>query len=148
MTPRRFDPARDSLEMLAALHRTSFPDAWDAPALAALLAAPGTFVFHLADGFVMARSAGGEAEILTLAVAPPARGRGIGRALMQAAAAHAARSGADALFLEVGTDNPAALALYGTLGFVRVGMRKAYYGAGDALVLKAALPLSPREKFP
>jgi ribosomal protein S18 acetylase RimI-like enzyme len=48
------------------------------------------------------------------------------------------------MFLEVGTDNPAALALYTSLGFQRVGARKGYYAshsqsAGDALVLKAAL---------
>jgi ribosomal-protein-alanine N-acetyltransferase len=55
--------------------------------------------------------------------------------------------GAEGLFLEVGTENPAALALYARLGFARVGARKSYYdsrsqaGSGDALVLKAALPL-------
>ena len=67
----------------------------------------------------------------------------------QAAAAHAATLGAEALFLEAGTENPAALALYARLGFARVGARKGYYdnpsqaqaGHGDALVLKAALPL-------
>jgi ribosomal-protein-alanine N-acetyltransferase len=148
MTVRRFDPAQDDLEALALLHAASFTQAWDGPALAALLATPGTFAFHHADGFVLARSAGGEAEILTLAVAPLARGKGIGRTLMRMAAAEAARLGAAAMFLEVGTDNAAALALYGALGFRRVGQRKAYYGTGDAWVLKAALPLSPARKFP
>jgi ribosomal-protein-alanine N-acetyltransferase len=148
MTVRRFDPAQDDLEALALLHAARFTDAWDGPALAALLATPGTFAFHDADGFVLARSAGGEAEILTLAVAPSARGKGIGRTLMRMAAEEAARLGAGAMFLEVGTDNGAALALYGTLGFQRVGRRNAYYGAGNAWVLKAALPLSPEGKFP
>ena len=52
--------------------------------------------------------------------------------------------GADAMFLEVGSDNPAALALYARLGFVHVGMRKGYYRARnssvDALVLRLSLP--------
>ena len=48
--------------------------------------------------------------------------------------------GAASLFLEVGADNPAALALYAGLGFTRVGMRKAYYNGGDALVLRLSLP--------
>lgn len=135
-----FDPARDDIAALAALHKTSFADAWDGPAIRALLDTPGTFAFHHADGFVLARAAGGEAEILTLAVDPSARGQGLGRRLMQAAAGRAAELGAEALFLEVGHDNPAALALYGALGFQRVGLRKAYYGSGDALVLR--LPLS------
>jgi len=89
---------------------------------------------------VLARTAAGEAEILTLAVAPHARGRGLGRALLDRAIAQAETQGAQALFLEVGADNPHALALYGALGFAKVGLRKRYYGAGDALVLRLSLP--------
>ena len=70
-----------------------------------------------------------------------ARGRGLGRALLRAAARHAQTLGAANLFLEVGVDNPAALALYAGQGFVRVGQRKAYYDGRDALILKAQLPL-------
>ena len=51
------------------------------------------------------------------------------------------------MFLEVGADNPHALALYAGLGFTKVGMRKGYYssapggsGGGDALVLRLSLP--------
>lgn len=134
-----FDPAA-STEALAALHAGSFPDAWDAAAIAALLATPGAFAFAHEDGFVLARVAGDEAEILTLAVAPPARGRGLGRALLQAVISRATQAGAASLFLEVGADNPAALALYAGLGFGRVGMRKAYYNGRDALVLRLSLP--------
>ena len=78
------------------------------------------------DGFVLARAAAGEAEILTLAVAPAARGKGLGRALLQAAIDQAQGPWARAtIFLEVGADNPHALALYAGLGFAKVGMRKA-----------------------
>ena len=137
---------------LAVLHAAAFDHAWDAGALRDLLAGPGVFAFAASSGFVLARAAGGEAEILTLAVLPSARGRGLGRALMQAAAAYAVTLGATSLFLEVGTDNPAALALYNGLGMVRVGSRKGYYDSrsqnggpprhSDALVLKALLPLT------
>jgi ribosomal-protein-alanine N-acetyltransferase len=125
---------------LAALHAQCFPDAWDAAAITALLATPGAFAFHSHDGFVLARAAGGEGEILTLAVAPAARGRGLGRALLQAAITKAQSLGAETMFLEVGADNPAALALYAGLGFAKVGDRKAYYNGRDALVLR--LPLT------
>ncbi len=47
---------------------------------------------------------------------------------------------AQTLFLEVGADNPAARALYGSLGFAKVGDRKGYYQGRDALVLR--LPLA------
>jgi ribosomal-protein-alanine N-acetyltransferase len=147
MNPALFDPAKDDTARLAALHKTSFPDPWDASAIEKLLAGPGVFAFFTLDGFVLARVAGGEAEILTLAVAPPARGQGLGRALLQAAATHAAADGAENIFLEVGADNPAALALYASLGFARVGRRRAYYDGRDAWIFKAGLPLSPKPEF-
>jgi len=129
---------------LAALHAASFPTSWDAPAITALLAGPGAFAFHHGDGFVLARVAGDEAEILTLAVMPQKRGQGLGRALLQAAIARAQELGAQSVFLEVGADNPSALALYAGLGFAKVGVRKGYYasasGGSDALVLRLPLP--------
>ncbi len=139
-----FDVAADTTA-LAALHALSFAKNWDAPAIATLLATPGAFAFHNRDGFVLARVAGEEAEILTLAVAPDKRGQGLGRALLQAAIIKAEELGAQTLFLEVGADNPAALALYAALGFAKVGMRKGYYasasGGSDALVLRLPLPV-------
>jgi [ribosomal protein S18]-alanine N-acetyltransferase len=152
MTAMLFDAAADPAP-LAALHAVCFPDGWDGAALKSLLAGPGVFAFTANHdgamaGFVLARAAGGEAEILTLAVLPSARGVGLGRLLVQAAAAQAAALGAQTMFLEAGTDNPAALALYSGLGFQRAGQRKGYYDSHsqaatgrDALVLKAALPL-------
>ena len=147
MNAALFDPAQDDLEVLAALHKNSFAAPWSAEAIAGLLATPGTFAIHLQDGFILARAAGGEAEILTLAVAPLARGRGLGRALLLAAAQHAQMLGAANLFLEVGTDNPAAFALYAGQGFVQVGLRKAYLDNKDALIMRAQLPLSKEGKF-
>jgi ribosomal-protein-alanine N-acetyltransferase len=125
--------------VLAALHAACFPQAWDAAAISALLVTPGSFAYAHDDGFVLARVAGGEAEILTLAVTPMARGKGLGRALLQAAISRARELGAQTMFLEVGTDNPAALALYAGLGFAKVGMRKGYYSGTDALVLRLSL---------
>ncbi|HKY17293.1 MAG TPA: GNAT family N-acetyltransferase [Rhizomicrobium sp.] len=125
---------------LAALHAACFDKAWDADAIRSMCASPGTFVFWEQNGFVMARVAAGEAEILTLAVDPKARGRGLGRKLLDAAIAKATELGAQAMFLEVGSDNPHALALYAGLGFTKVGMRKAYYDGRDAQLLRLSLP--------
>lgn len=145
--PQLFNSSHDDAAHLAALHATSFPDPWSKQAICDLLAGPGVFVFSTADGFVMGRAAGDEAEILTLAVKPDARGKGLGRSLIQGLALHAQTLGAASLFLEVGHDNPAALALYAGLGFERVGQRKGYYAGRDAWVLKTSLPLSLPEKF-
>ena len=129
---------------MAALHAARFAASWDAAAIVTLLAGPGAFAFHHPHGFVLARAAGGEAEILTLAVTPEKRGQGLGRALLQAAIIRAQEMGAQSVFLEVGADNPSALALYAGLGFAKVGMRKGYYlsasGGTDALVLRLPLP--------
>jgi ribosomal-protein-alanine N-acetyltransferase len=139
-----FDATSDTAP-LAALHAACFAQAWDAAAITTLLGTPGTFAFHDICGFVLARAAGGEAEILTLAVAPAARGRGLGRELLRAAIIRAQALGAQTMFLEVGADNPHALALYAGLGFAKVGTRKGYYsatsGGTDALVLRLPLPV-------
>ena len=94
------------------------------------------------DGFVLARAAGDEAEILTLAVTPAARRQGIGRALVQAAAAHAQGLGAETLFLEVATGNDRRAGALCRAGLcARRGSARPIIGAEDAHVLKAALPL-------
>jgi ribosomal-protein-alanine N-acetyltransferase len=136
---KAFDPAADTTS-LATLHAACFEDAWDAASLCTMLTEPGAFAFHHPEGFVLARVAGDEAEILTLAVAPHARGKGLGRTLLRAAIAEAHRRGGGVMFLEVGSDNPAALALYAALGFANVGLRKGYYRGRDARVLRLPLP--------
>ena len=55
-------------------------------------------------------------------VAAEVRGRGVGRALMEAAVARArAWSGVEQVHLNVAADNPPAIALYRTLGFISWG---------------------------
>ena len=128
---------------LAALHAAAFPpaEAWGPDAIALMLDLPGSYgLWAPGKGFVLARAAGGEAEILTLAVLPAARRRGLGGALMAAALAGAVRRGAAAMFLEVAAGNAAACGLYQGLGFAAVGRRRRYYPDGsDALVLRRDL---------
>jgi ribosomal-protein-alanine N-acetyltransferase len=130
-------------EALAAVHAAAFraPDAWPEAVLAAQIAQPGSFaLLDPAGGMVLARVAADEAEILTLAVAPSARRRGVAFGLIAAAKHRAAAAGAVAMFLEVASDNEAARALYAKAGFRRVGRRARYYpNGGDALVLRADL---------
>jgi [ribosomal protein S18]-alanine N-acetyltransferase len=67
-----------------------------------------------------------EAEVHTIGVAPEHQRRGAGRALLRALLAHADEHRATT-FLEVRTDNEAAIALYRNHGFEVVGLRKRYY---------------------
>lgn len=129
---------------MAAVHAAAFDPGWSAVELAASTRGNGAFALAVDDGamlgFVIARIIAGHAEILTIAVDPSARRRGIGRALVAATAGVAAHSGADTVFLEVDVGNLSAIGLYEGEGFQRVGVRKGYYTNGaDALVLRRDL---------
>ncbi|TDX25519.1 GNAT family N-acetyltransferase [Rhodovulum visakhapatnamense] len=131
---------------LADLHARCFttPRPWNASEFDDLLATPGTFLCGDARGFSMGRVAVGEAELLTIAVAPECRRTGLGRARLDAFEAEARARGAQEAFLEVAVDNAAACALYTGAGFVLAGRRPRYYGTPDgrridALVMRKAL---------
>jgi len=131
---------RDTAERLAGLHAAAFPAPWAAAALADLLTQAGVFALEQPDGFILLRTVADEAEILTLAVHPKARRRGLGARLVREGVAGAAAQGATRLFLEVADDNAAALALYARAGFSEAGRRPGYYarpdgGRQDALIL-------------
>jgi ribosomal-protein-alanine N-acetyltransferase len=133
----------------AALQAASFETPWSAQALDATLAVEGGIAFAAeiegrVEGFVFARVAASEAEILTIAVDPARRRAGLGERLAAAAIEAARAAGAEAVFLEVATDNPAAIALYEKLGFAAAGRRRAYYPRRegprvDALILRRDL---------
>lgn len=94
-------------------------------------------------GFVLAQAAADQAEILTFAVDPARQRHGTGRALLGALEAELARRGTRALYLDVGEDNNAALALYRGAGFAETTRRRDYYahpsGSRDAIVMVKAL---------
>jgi ribosomal-protein-alanine N-acetyltransferase len=121
----------DAAARLADVHAGAFDTPWDAAAFAALLDQAGVFVVEEADGFILMRAVADEAEILTLAVRPGARRRGVGGRLVAQGAAAAAARGAVQLFLEVADDNAAARALYARAGFVEAGRRPGYYTRAD-----------------
>ena len=141
------------LDLASRLHGEAFAPlgerAWTRQDMAELLASPGAAGWAVQSdesvlGIALCRVAADEAELLTIAVQSTARRRGVGRALLSAVIAHARDGGARSLFLEVGADNPAALALYGQAGFQAVGKRKAYYRRGegapaDAVVMRLSL---------
>jgi ribosomal-protein-alanine N-acetyltransferase len=76
-----------------------------------------------------------EYEIHTIGVDPAYQGQGIGRQLLLRLFEFADNG---QIFLEVRTDNAAAIALYESEGFTRVGVRKRYYrvSGADAYTMK------------
>ncbi|WP_422645699.1 GNAT family N-acetyltransferase, partial [Zavarzinia sp.] len=133
--------AEGDLPDLAALHLAAFPHApWDTETLRPLAFGAGAITLIAPGGFILLRVAADEAEIITLAVAPADRRRGLGRRLLTAGLARAVAAGAAVAFLEVAIDNLAAISLYRSAGFINAGRRRNYYtrpsGAPvDALVL-------------
>ena len=145
-----FAVGAEAAEMLARIHAVAFEEPWNADAIAVLIASPLVFALQAGAppiGFILARSVAGEAEILTLAVDPSDRRRGVGCALVEAAAATALAAGAQTLWLEVAQDNTPARSLYARAGFEQVGRRPAYYrrpgGPVDALLLRRHLNTAP-----
>lgn len=138
----------EAAERLAALHARAFDRPWSAAEIAKLLENAAVFaLIARADephGFVMAWAAAGDAEVLTVAVVPEARRRGVGASLVTAAGVTALVRGAASMHLEVAEDNLAARALYQKLGYAEAGRRHAYYagegGSVDAIVMRRALP--------
>ena len=107
------------LPEVAALERVCYGDPWPASAFASLPDNARVF----------------------FAVAPDMRGRGIGRALLDAMLRDAESRGTAQLYLEVRESNQAARQLYATRGFEEVGRRKRYYRSPteDALILRRTL---------
>jgi len=138
----------DDAALLARLHGECFDDSWDEAAFDAFLRDPSTFALIVGedDAFILVRVAAHESEILSLGTRPDVRRTGLARALVRAGAFEAQHRAAERMFLEVASDNEAALTLYQVEGFRAVGHRPGYYvnadGAiVDAVILSAALPL-------
>ncbi|MCH8181617.1 MAG: GNAT family N-acetyltransferase [Proteobacteria bacterium] len=139
---------------MSTLHAACFEPHWSEAEIGRLVAAPRTLAAvascPLNDGagmrpagMAICRSAGAEAEILTLGVIPGCRRAGVAACLVSECRLMAADAGAAHLLLEVAADNTAALALYTGRGFRQVGRWENYYGpqnkrstSKDALILR------------
>ncbi len=133
--------------LLAAIHAACFARGWNEESMAQFISGPGCLVLLASraqsgpvEGFLVARKAGDEAEILTLAVHPDCRRAGLARTLVETAIARLRAAGAARLFLEVDEANAPARALYRSFGAVEVGRRRCYYEHGaDAVIFSLAL---------
>jgi ribosomal-protein-alanine N-acetyltransferase len=134
---------------LEALERASFTHPWTAAQIEEEVAAgaPGeVLVLEAPPGaggggrlraYCAFRLVLDEMHVLNVAVAPPERRRGLARWLLRFAMSRAARGGASRALLEVRAGNREAVALYESLGFRQLGLRREYYREPieDALVL-------------
>ena len=138
---------RGDIAAVAAMEETLFgAEAWSPELLATEVTVdPVSRYYIVADddgvitgyGGLFAQS-GGQADVLTLAVAAHRWGEGIGTALLEGLLSEAARRGCTEIFLEVRVDNDRAQRLYRRRGFTDIGVRRAYYqpSGTDALVMR------------
>lgn len=146
MSPRIRPAERADLLDVLGIERASFPDPWPYAAFessldeaAFLVACAGNDETEVL-GYVVAslvpnhgRAIG---HVRDLAVRPEARGRGVGRLLLDGGLAHLRADGAAVVKLEVRESNAPARSLYRDLGFAPARRLPRYYGDGeDALVM-------------
>ena len=136
-------------EQLAGLHAAAFRRGWSAEEFERLLIEHNVVADRAMSGtrlagFVISRLAADQAEILSIAVAAPHRGRGLARKLLDVHLRKLAAYGINSVFLEVDAHNVPARRLYAGLGFREVGRRESYYvdagkEASTAVVLRRDL---------
>jgi ribosomal-protein-alanine N-acetyltransferase len=129
---------------LSQIHGASFHRGWGEAEFESMLAERNTLSHRLrlgrkTIGFAVSRMAADEAEILSIAVAPGYRGRGLSRELLLTHLGHLAGRGVRAIFLEVEENNQPARRLYERTGFTVVGRRERYYGQDGGEQLNALL---------
>ncbi|RRO12889.1 ribosomal-protein-alanine N-acetyltransferase [Saccharopolyspora rhizosphaerae] len=132
---------RSDLRRCAQLEQLLFPDddPWSLAAFASELdqghhyvgAYLGEQLIGYAGLAVNGRPPQVEAEVHTIGVDPEHQGRGVGKALLRALLQRADERRATT-FLEVRTDNGAAIAMYRAHGFEIVGLRPRYYQPSGA----------------
>ncbi len=137
------------LSGIMALEQECFSnDAWSEDVMNSELIASHTFYVVVLEDEKIIGYAGlsklpgsNQADIQTIATSPSVRGKGYGRALMNALTAKAKELSATEIFLEVRADNTTAQKLYEMFGFTRIGIRKNYYQPDnvDAFVMKTSI---------
>lgn len=145
--PHLRDARAGDVPALAKIHAASFHRGWGADEFERLLAERAAHAHVVCDGpdgallgFVLSHVVVPEAEILTVAVTPKARGKKLGGTLLAHHLGRLAALGVTVSHLEVEAGNTAAIALYRRLGYVEAGRRKGYYqgadGASDAIIMR------------
>lgn len=145
--PRPFE-GRD-VAAVASLERAVFGDPWSRRSFEELLDLDHIGGFVAVDppgrlaGYAFCSAAGGEGEILNLAVAPAHRRQGVGRLLLEACLDWLVARDAARVYLEVRRSNGAAIAMYGARGFETTGVRRGYYRKPTEDAVTMALDLVP-----
>jgi ribosomal-protein-alanine N-acetyltransferase len=87
--------------------------------------------------FAIWQVTGDECELLSIAVEPAERSKGLAKMLMEYCCNELAKRGIKKFFLEARESNVAAISLYKKLGFEKLAERKKYYADGEGAIMFA-----------
>ena len=138
-------------DAVAKLHAASFYRGWPRQDIESYLLDRDTPTLVACDakrkvaGFAMLRLLGDDVELMTIAVEPKYRGKGVGAALLSACFADLMMTPSKRMVLEVAADNPPAIRLYEKLGFKKLSERKGYYARPDGQPATALVMARPLE---
>ncbi|MBR2867824.1 MAG: ribosomal protein S18-alanine N-acetyltransferase [Clostridia bacterium] len=123
----------EHIPFIAVLEKECFSSPWSENALSEELSNPDSH-FLVAEcgevaGYIGVQEICGEAYITNVAVFEKFRKKGIGRMLLRAAAENAESRKCEFITLEVRVSNSAAISLYESEGFEKVGIRKNFYSS-------------------
>lgn len=137
----------DDVDRVAAIEASAYAFPWSRTIFADCLRAGYECIVLVRDGEVVGygvlSTGANEAHILNVCVAPAEQGKGLGRRVVGRLIELARWQRSERVFLEVRPSNPAAIALYESMGFNEFGRRPNYYpakkGREDALVMAMEL---------
>ena len=123
---------KDHVAQIASLERQCFADPWSEGSIASELDNPLS-LWLVAEqdgavcGYVGSQTVLDETDMMNIAVRPDCRRHGIAAALIDELIVRLKERGSHILRLEVRVSNAPAIALYDSLGFTQLGLRKNYY---------------------
>ena len=123
---------KDHVAQIASLEKQCFGDPWSEDSIASELDNPLS-LWLVAEqdgavcGYVGSQTVLDETDMMNIAVRPDCRRQGIAAALIEELVSRLKERGSHILRLEVRESNTPAIALYNSMGFTQLGLRKNYY---------------------
>ena len=126
------------IDAVVRMEKEYFSDSWSENSVKIQVENKKVMVIKFADeliGYCIFMTAADEGEILRIAINHKIRKAGLGKKLLLASISEMEKSGANEIFLEVRASNDSAKALYETVGFSEIGIRKGYYDNNEDAIL-------------
>lgn len=149
------DASAEYVSQICEIENAAFSDPWSYSSILSAVNDPlCRFILALDEdsdelfGYAIMRTLFEEGEVLSVAVRPDLRRKGIGRRMMKTLMCDASSRGVTKMFLEVRQSNEAARSMYTSLGFLPIGLRRGYYAKPreDAVIMRASLPQRNNEE--